>query len=144
MNVVESNDGNTIAIGLGPDERLLESVSEVIKSHKIRDGAVVSGIGTLKRCHMHYVNTTGFPAENRFYVIEEPLEIVAISGLIADYEPHLHMAVGCRDQKAYIGHVEDECVVLYLAELLIKRLDIGLKREVDSRYGVSLLKARSS
>ncbi len=68
MNVIESKDGNTIAIGLGPDERLLESIKEVIKSHGVRDGAVVSGIGTLKRCHMHYVNTKGFPAENRFYV----------------------------------------------------------------------------
>ncbi len=142
MNVVESKDGNTIAIGLGPDELLLESIREVIRSHGVRDGAVISGIGTLKRCHMHYVNTTGFPAENKFYVIEEPLEIVAISGLIADYEPHLHMAAGCRDQKAYVGHVEDGCVVLYLAELLITRLDMGLKRGVDPKHGVSLLKAR--
>lgn len=143
MNVVKSKDGNTIAIGLGPDERLLESVREVIKSHGIRDGAVISGIGTLKRCHMHYVNTMGFPAENRFYVVEEPLEIVAISGLIADHEPHLHMAAGCRDQNTYVGHVEDGCIVLYLAELLIKRLDVGLKREVDPKHGVSLLQARS-
>lgn len=142
MNVVESKDRSTIAVGLGPDELLLESVREVIRSHGVRDGAVVSGIGTLKRCHMHYVNTTGFPAENRFYVVDEPLEIVAISGLIADYEPHLHMAAGCRDQKSYVGHVEDGCVVLYLAELLITRLDMGLKREVDPKHGVSLLKSR--
>jgi uncharacterized protein len=142
MNVVESKDGNTIAIGLGPDEKLLESVREVIKAKNIRDGAITSGIGTLKKCHMHYVNTTGFPAENMFYFVEEPLEIVAISGLIADYEPHIHMAAGCRDQKAYVGHVEDECVVLYLAELMITRLNVGLKRDVDPKYGVSLLKAR--
>ena len=143
MNVVKSKDGKLIAIGLGPDEKLLESVKEVIRAHGIRDGAVVSGIGTLKRCHMHYVNTTGFPAENRFYVVEEPLEIVAISGLIADHEPHLHMAAGCRDQRAYVGHVEDGCVVLYLAELMIMRTEgMCLKREIDPRNGVSLLKAR--
>jgi len=143
MNVVESKNGNIIAIGLGPDEKLLESVREVIKTKGIRDGVIVSGIGTLKRCHMHYVNTTGFPAENMFYVIKEPLEIVAISGLIADYEPHLHMAAGCRDQKAYVGHIEDGCVVLYLAEFLIMRLDMGLKREIDTQHDISLLKARS-
>ena len=97
MNVVESKDGRHIAIGLGPEEKLLESVREVVKEHGVRDGAVVSGIGTLRMCHMHYVNTTGFPAENKFYHVEEPLEIAAIGGLIADYEPHLHMAAGCRD-----------------------------------------------
>jgi predicted DNA-binding protein with PD1-like motif len=68
---------------------------------------------------------------------------VAISGLIADYEPHLHMAAGCRDQHAYVGHVEDGCVVLYLAELMIMRTEsMGLRRETDPRTGISLLKAR--
>jgi uncharacterized protein len=144
MKVIESKSSKMIAVGLGPDDKLLESVKEIIKSHDVRDGVIVSGIGTLKRCHMHYVDTTGFPAENLFYVVEEPLEIVSISGLIADYEPHLHMAAGCRDKKAYVGHVEDGCVVLYLAELLIMRLDgLELKREVDPRFGVSLLKERS-
>ncbi len=49
------------------------------------------------------------------------------------------MAAGCRDQKAYVGHVEYGCVILYLAELLIMRLNMGLKREVDASHGVSLL-----
>jgi uncharacterized protein len=143
MNVVESEDGSLIAVGLGPDELLLESIRNVVKTRDIRDGVVVSGIGTLKRCHMHYVNTTGFPAENHFYIVDEPLEIVAISGLIADYEPHLHMAAGCRDQRAYVGHVEDGCVVLYLAELMIMRTKgMGLRRETAPGNGVALLKAR--
>jgi predicted DNA-binding protein with PD1-like motif len=144
MNVIESKGPpGLVAIGLGPDEKLLESIQAVIKSHHIREGAVVSGIGTLKRCHMHYVNTTTFPAENRFYVVEEPLEIGSISGLIADYEPHLHMTAGCRDQKTYTGHVEPGCVVLYLTEVLIIRLDgMKLGRELDRKRGVSLLVER--
>ena len=143
MNVIESKGPpGLVAIGLGPDEKLLESIQAVIKSHNIRDGAVVSGIGTLKRCHMHYVNTITFPAENRFYVVEEPLEIGSITGLIADYEPHLHMTAGCRDQRTYTGHVEPGCVVLYLAEILIMRMDNGkLGRDLNGR-GVSLLVKR--
>jgi predicted DNA-binding protein with PD1-like motif len=143
MNVIESNgQPKLVAIGLGPDEELLESIKAVIKSHDIRDGVVVSGIGTLKRCYMHYVNTTTFPAENKFYVVDEPLEVGSICGLIADYEPHLHMVAGCRDQRTYSGHVEPGCVVLYLAEVLIMRLDdMKLGRVMDGR-GVSLLAKR--
>ena len=143
MNVIESKGPQgLVAIGLGPDEKLLESIQAVIKSHNIRDGAVVSGIGTLKRCHMHYVNTITFPAENRFYVVEEPLEIGSITGLIADYEPHLHMTAGCRDQRTYTGHVELGCIVLYLAEILIMRMDDSkLGRDLNGR-GVSLLVER--
>jgi predicted DNA-binding protein with PD1-like motif len=145
MNIIESKEQpRLIAIGLGPGEKLLESINEAIKTKKIRDGVVISGIGTLKRCHMHYVNTTSFQAENRFYVVEEPLEVGSISGIIADYEAHLHMTVGCRDQRTYIGHLEENCEVLYLAEILIMRLnDMSLARRIDPRYGISLLHERT-
>jgi len=144
MRIIESREQpNLIALGLGPGEKLLESINETIKNNEIRDGVVISGIGTLKRCHMHYVNTTSFPAENHFYVVEEPLEIGSISGIIADYEAHLHMTVGCRDQRTYAGHLEEGCEVLYLAEILVMRLrDMRLERRIDPQYGVSLLSAR--
>jgi len=144
MRIIESREQpNLIALGLGPGEKLLESINETIKNNEIRDGVVISGIGTLKRCHMHYVNTTSFPAENHFYVVEEPLEIGSISGIIADYEAHLHMTVGCRDQRTYAGHLEEGCEVLYLAEILVMKLrDMRLERRIDPRYGVSLLSAR--
>ena len=88
MNVIDSvTSYQTIILSLEPDEKLLESIQEVVSSHDIRNGIVVSGVGTLKRCHLHYVNTTTFPPENKFYVIEKPLEIGSISGVIANYEP---------------------------------------------------------
>ena len=141
MRIIESSEQpNLIAIGLGPGEKLLESINEAIKANEIRDGVVISGIGTLKRCHLHYVNTTSFPAENHFYVVEEPLEIGSISGIIADNEAHLHMTVGCRDQRTYAGHIEEGCEVLYLAEIFVMKLGgMRLKRRIDPRYGVSLL-----
>jgi predicted DNA-binding protein with PD1-like motif len=141
MNVIESKGfPGLVAIGLGPDEKLLESIKTVIETHQIRDGAIISSIGTLKRCHMHYVNTTTFPAVNRFYIVEEPLEIGSINGIIANYDPHLHMTVGCRDQKTYTGHVENDCIVLYLAEIMIMRLNnMKLERKLDPIHGISLL-----
>ena len=108
-----------ITIGLGLDEKLLESITEAAKKHDIKHGAVVSGVGTLKRTHLHYVNTNGFPPDNRYYVIDEPVEVGSISGLIVNYEPHLHIDVGCRDKETYMGHLENGSVVLYLAEVCI-------------------------
>ena len=67
MNVIDSvTSYQTIILSLEPDEKLLESIQEVVSSHDIRNGIVVSGVGTLKRCHLHYVNTTTFPPENKF------------------------------------------------------------------------------
>lgn len=129
-----------VTIGLEPEEKLLESIKEAIKKHDIRNGAVVSGVGTLKRCNLHYVDTSTFPPVNKFYVIDEPLEIGSISGLIADYEPHLHITVGCRENKAWNGHLENDSVVLYLAEVCILKMNHhGMKRELDPRYNLALL-----
>ena len=129
-----------ITIGLGPDEKLLESIAEAAKKNNIKHGAVVSGIGTLKQTHLHYVNTNGFPPDNRYYVIDEPVEVGSISGLIVNYEPHLHIDVGCRDNETYIGHLENDSIVLYLAEICILKFnDIKQMREIDPRYDLSLL-----
>ena len=86
------------------------------------------------------MDTSTFPPINKFYVIEEPLEIGSISGLIADYEPHLHITVGCRDERAWNGHLENDSVVLYLAEVCILKMNNhGMKRELDPRYNLALL-----
>jgi len=141
MEVIKSRgDPAALVVGLGPDEKLLESIKEIVRAHCVRNGAVVSGVGTLKRCNMHYVNTTTFPPENKFYTLVEPLEIASINGLIADYEPHLHIVVGCRDQKTYAGHIEEGCIVLYLVEVMILRTDsLAMKRVTNNRWGIALL-----
>ena len=141
MNTITSEGPyQVVTIGLGPEEKLLESIKEAIAKHDIRNGDIVSGVGTLKHCHLHYVDTTEFPPVNKFYVINEPLEIGSISGLIADYEPHLHITVGRREDKVWNGHLENESVVLYLAEICILKMNHhGMKRELDPKNGLALL-----
>ena len=84
-----------VTIGFKPGEMLLESIQEAIQSQGIRNGAVVSGIGTLKTCRMHYVEHTGFPPKDHIFTLNKPLELLSVSGLIADGEPHLHIVVSC-------------------------------------------------
>jgi predicted DNA-binding protein with PD1-like motif len=129
-----------VAIGLGPGELLLESVEKAIKEHDIRNGVVVSGIGTLKTCHMHYITHTNIPSDNAFFTLEEPLELLSVSGIIADGEPHLHAVVSHADKEARGGHVEPGCEVAYLAELVIQKFnDLRLKRHLDTETGLKLL-----
>ena len=129
-----------IVVGLGPDEKLLESIQEAAKKYDIKHGAVVSGIGTLRRTHLHYVNQNAFPPDVGYYVIEEPAEVGSISGLIVDYEPHLHIDIGVRDNETYTGHLETDSIVLYLAEIcILKYNNIQMKRAVDPENNIGLL-----
>ena len=141
MNVMShAGPVEVVAIGLGPGEMLLESVEQAIKEHDIRNGVVVSGIGTLKTCHMHYITHTNFPSDNEFFTLEEPLELLSVSGIIADGEPHLHAVVSYADGPARGGHVEPGCEVAYLAELLIHKFnEFEMARHPDPDRKVKLL-----
>ncbi|GAB4335907.1 MAG: hypothetical protein Kow0099_08600 [Candidatus Abyssubacteria bacterium] len=129
-----------IVVALGPDELLLESILEAIKSHDIRNGVVVSGIGTLKTCRMHYIKHTEFPPEDAIFTLNQPLELLSISGVIADGEPHLHGVVSHADHEACGGHIEPGCQVAYLAEIVIHKFnELPMQRRRDPRRKIKLL-----
>ena len=138
----KSFDGETevVVVGIAPGEMLLETVEVAIKENDIQNGAVVSGIGTLKVCHMHHIVHDRFPPDNRYYKIEKPLEVSNITGIIADGQAHLHMTVGYEDEWALAGHLEPGCEVLYLAELVILKFNaLQLDRHYDEDRRISLL-----
>lgn len=129
-----------VAIGLAPGEMLLESITQAVHEHGIENGVVVSGIGTLKTCRMHYIEHTDFPSTDKFYTVEKPLELLSVSGIIADGQPHLHVVVSCKDQEVYAGHLEDGSEVAYLAEIaILKCNDLKMARRLDPSRGIRLL-----
>ncbi len=129
-----------IAIGFEPGDMMLESVREAIKKHNIINGAVISGIGTLKNANLHHITHTEFPPLNNYFTLEKPLELVSVDGLIANGEPHLHVALTCGEDEAYGGHLEDGSEILYLGEILIIKFnDFKLHRKYDKKLQVSLL-----
>ena len=129
-----------VIIGLQPGEMLLESIQAVVRAQGISSGAVVSGIGTLKTCRMHYIEHTGFPPKDRIYTLNKPLELLAVSGLIAAGEPHLHITVSCAEEEVYGGHLEPGSEVLYLAEIAILVFnELSLERRADPERKVKLL-----
>ncbi len=129
-----------VTISIEPGEMLLETIREALKKHSIKNGVVVSGIGTLKSCHLHYVTHCDFPPSHRFFTIEKPLELSSISGIIADGEPHLHVVVSYADEETYSGHLEDSSQVLYLAEVTILVFnDLQMTRHFDKQRGIRLL-----
>ncbi|MGB2824762.1 MAG: PPC domain-containing DNA-binding protein [Phycisphaerae bacterium] len=141
MNVMSSTAATElIALGIQPGEMLLESIQAACRDRDIRNGAVVSGIGTLRTCHMHYIEHTDFPPADRFYRLEKPLELLSVSGIIADGQPHLHIVVSCGDSEVYAGHLEPESQVAYLAEIaILKCNDLAMTRRLDAERHINLL-----
>ena len=141
MNVMRyAGPTELVTIGIKPGEMLLESIKEAIKQQNIKNGVVISGIGTLKTCQLHHITHTGFPPDNRFFTINKPLELSSINGIIADGEPHLHTVVSFADEEVYSGHLENNSEVLYLAEVAILVFnDFKMTRYLDKEKHVKIL-----
>ncbi|HUU09143.1 MAG TPA: PPC domain-containing DNA-binding protein [Phycisphaerae bacterium] len=129
-----------VVVALEPGEMLLESIQEAVRKHDIRNGVVISGIGTLKTCQMHYITHTEFPPKDRNFTIAEPLELVSVSGIIADGEPHLHIVLSCGESEVWAGHLEPKSEVAYLAEIAILKFNaLEMTRRLDPERKVKLL-----
>ena len=141
MNVISGTTSmDMVVIGLGPGEMLLESIRQALADQGVRNGVVVSGIGTLKNLRMHYILHTDFPPADEIVSIERPLELLSVSGVIADGQPHLHVVVSCGRDEVYAGHLEDRSEVAYLAEIaVLKCNDLEMVRCRDDERKVALL-----
>lgn len=65
-----------------------------------------------------------------------------MAGVIADGRPHLH-AVVSDNKKAYAGHLEKGCRVLYLAEIVVLELeDVELTGIRDEKSILMLIRKK--
>lgn len=58
--------GRVFIVRLDPGDYLLESLTELARRKGIKNAVVVSAIGTLDKCVLHMVETTGYPPVEYF------------------------------------------------------------------------------
>ena len=139
MDYFISNEGNKrrFIIRLDKDDMLLESIEKVILDCNIDNAVVVSGIGTLSDARIHMITTTDYPAVEAYPEWHDvPIELCAVSGIIANGEPHLHI-VFSDNKGTYSGHLEHGCRTLYLCELVIDEIggDLSGKGMIEADVG---------
>jgi predicted DNA-binding protein with PD1-like motif len=128
-------------VRLDRDDRLLESVEDVIKKHSIADGAVLTAAGSLDECTFHRVKSIAEKPEDEFITVKEPMEILNVNGMIAGGEPHLHLTLSGA-KGAFGGHLEKGCRVLYRAELTIAKFSGTALARKPNKDGVPLLQRK--
>jgi len=112
-----------------PGEDVLGCVHEFLAGQKIRQAVLVGGYGTLVAHHLHWVKHGRIPPENAFGRGEGGIEILGMSGLVVDGEPHIHITLSTRDG-AYGGHLEEGCRAYVVCELYFAELEgVALRRE---------------
>lgn len=121
---------------------LLESIQDVIKGKNIRDGQVIISSGSVQDCTYHFVASTALKAQNEYRTVKGPSEILSAGGIIADGEPHIHIALSNPDKGVYGGHLEKGCRVLYLAEFTVFRYAGSALTRKSNQNGILLLQKK--
>jgi predicted DNA-binding protein with PD1-like motif len=68
------------------------------------------------------VKTTNMPPGNVFVKGEGPFDILTITGLIVNGEVHSHVAFS-NTESAFGGHIEEGCIVLTFAVIVLAEAD---------------------
>ena len=134
--------GEIVVVRLAYGDLLLESIQKICRQRRIRDGVILTGFGSLTDIAVSGAVGVSFPPR-KFYQRTRPrgVEILAMSGVIANYHVHCHLVLSDRNA-AFGGHLERGCRVLSLAEIALMRVTgIKLARLVDTTTGQKLLQS---
>ncbi len=103
---------------LNPDDDVLASIRTAVHHHSIRNGIIVSGVGSLNRFRVHVVNKPTLPTEDAFFEGEGPFDILTVTGMILDGRVHAHITFS-NTEHALGGHLEEGCRVLTFAVIVL-------------------------
>ena len=131
ISFCKQGTGRLVVINLERGDLLLESIRDALAEYDIRDAVITSAIGSLSKVHLHRV--TGYEPEpvDEFIMLEKPMELASLQGIVVDGHPHFHMVVSDLKQ-VYTGHLEPGTTALYLVEIsLLELKNVNLVRVPD-------------
>jgi len=115
---------------------LLAGLERMVKEQKIRNGVILSGIGSVRSYHYHTVSNGTFPSKNIFIKNPDgPADILSMNGYIIDGRVHAHITFADPD-KAFGGHLEPGTSVFTFAVVTVGvfKDGIDLDRVDDKNY----------
>ena len=118
---------DTVVVSLGPGDKISESLEIICRALNIHTGVITAGIGSFSAVFYQYGGKDITDTDKK--------EILTLSGIIAEYKPHLHVSMIGFGGTVTGGHFY-EGTIYTVAEIAIKKLSVKLKR--DLRDGCEL------
>ena len=130
---------NSLVLRLNPADDLRAALHAALAAHGASAAFVLAGIGSLGTTQLRLAGA----AEPS--TLRGDVEILTLSGSIADNGVHLHMSVADAAGRVLGGHVAAGCIVRTTVEVLLAVLpEWHLTRKVDAATGYAELVPRSS
>jgi predicted DNA-binding protein with PD1-like motif len=107
---------------------LLAGMQKMVKQEHIRNGVILSGVGSVRGYQIHQVSNRTLPSHDTFEKNPtEPADLVSMNGYVIDGRLHPHMTLATPD-RVIAGHLEPGTEVFTFAIVTI-----GVMNDVDFR-----------
>jgi uncharacterized protein len=114
---------------------LLAGLQKIVKQENIRNGVILSAIGSVRGYQVHQVVNRTFPSRD-VYVKNptQPADLISMNGYVIDGRLHPHITLATPD-KVIGGHLEPGTEVFTFAVVTIGVMnDVDLRRIDDKNY----------
>ena len=115
-----------IMVRINPGDDILLGLRQAVKEHAIRNAAILTGFGSVRHSHFHVVMSNDLPPAESYPKSEQPLDVVAMGGLIIDGRVHAHIDFS-DERNGFGGHLEEGCLALTFTVVALADLgDVNL------------------
>lgn len=122
------------SLRLAPGADLKRALAGLVADLGLEAAFIATCVGSLAQARLRMPSAAGEP--EAVLSMDEPMEILSLSGTLSPQGLHLHLTVGGRDGRCVGGHALDGCLVRTTAELVIGELtDLVFRRAQDAGTG---------
>ncbi len=133
MEVLSSNFESIKIIKMGPDTDMLAGLNEMVEKEKIKNGVILSGIGSVTDYHFHVVSSKELPPEQEYPKASVAKDLTSVQGYILNGRVHAHITLS--DENSVIGgHLEPGTKALTFFIITIGILPEDLQMENLDKY----------
>jgi uncharacterized protein len=100
-----------IMVRINPGDDILLGLRQAVKQHNITNGVILTGFGSVTHSHFHVVMSNDLPPAESYPKSGQPLDVVAVGGLIIDGRVHAHIDFS-DERNVFGGHLEEGCLAL--------------------------------
>jgi predicted DNA-binding protein with PD1-like motif len=114
---------------------LLADIQKIVAQEHIKNGVILSGIGSVRGFRVHQVYNRDLPTKNIFTTEPNtPADLDSVSGYVINGKVHAHMVLGTGD-RTIAGHLESGTQVFTYAIVTVGVLTgVDLSRVEDKGY----------
>jgi uncharacterized protein len=100
-----------IMVRINPGDDILLGLRQAVKQNNITNAVILTGFGSVRHSHFHVVMSNELPPTESYPKSTQPLDVVAVGGLIIDGRVHAHIDFS-DERNGFGGHLEEGCLAL--------------------------------